>query len=58
MTFIALLASAQKAGPFAVSPTPPWMLNNAIERTDFIRLDKGIEARFVAELQRGARAIT
>jgi hypothetical protein len=31
-----------------------WVLNNAIERTDFIRLHKGIEAQFVAEFQRGA----
>lgn len=32
-----------------------WVLNNAIERTDFIRQHKGIEAQFVAEFQRGAR---
>ncbi|HEY0041362.1 MAG TPA: FRG domain-containing protein, partial [Flavisolibacter sp.] len=32
-----------------------WMLNNAIERTDFIRFGNGIEAGFVAEFQRGAR---
>ncbi|WP_121352232.1 FRG domain-containing protein [Flavisolibacter nicotianae] len=31
-----------------------WVLNNAIERTDFIRHHKGIEAQFVAEFQRGA----
>lgn len=32
-----------------------WVLNNAIERTDFISFHKGIEADFVAEFQRGAR---
>lgn len=32
-----------------------WGLQNAIERTDFIHLYKGIEADFVAEFQRGAR---
>ena len=32
-----------------------WELMNAIERTDFINLYKGIEADFVAEFQRGAR---
>src|SRR5947199_10716839 len=32
-----------------------WVLNNAIERTDFIKLYKGIEADFLAEFQRGAR---
>lgn len=31
-----------------------WVLNNAIERTDFIRQHKRIEAQFVAEFQRGA----
>src|SRR2546421_11266846 len=32
-----------------------WVLNNAIERTDFIKFYKGIEADFLAEFQRGAR---
>ncbi|HVG40161.1 MAG TPA: FRG domain-containing protein [Chitinophagaceae bacterium] len=32
-----------------------WDLQNAIERTDFIKLQPGIEARFLAEFQRGAR---
>jgi len=32
-----------------------WVLNNAIERTDFIHFHKGIEAEFVDEFQRGAR---
>ena len=32
-----------------------WVLNNAIERTDFIQHHHGIEAQFVAEFQRGAR---
>jgi hypothetical protein len=32
-----------------------WGLQNAIERTDFIRLHKDIEANFLAEFQRGAR---
>lgn len=32
-----------------------WTLNNAIERTDFIRFHNGIEAHFLAEFQRGAR---
>ena len=32
-----------------------WVLNNAIERTDFVHFDRGIEAGFVAEFQRGAR---
>lgn len=32
-----------------------WVLNNAIERTDFIQQRNGIEAQFVAEFQRGAR---
>lgn len=32
-----------------------WVLNNAIERTDFITQGNGIEAKFVAEFQRGAR---
>lgn len=32
-----------------------WILSNAIERTKFIQYDPGIEARFVAEFQRGAR---
>src|SRR5689334_16250381 len=30
-----------------------WDLNNAIERTDFIHLYKGVEADFLAEFQRG-----
>ena len=33
-----------------------WILNNAIERTAFIDLYQDIEADFVAEFQRGARA--
>jgi hypothetical protein len=32
-----------------------WILNNAIERTDFIKFHNRIEADFVAEFQRGAR---
>src|SRR5829696_9597916 len=32
-----------------------WILNNAVERTDFISFQNGIEAHFVAEFQRGAR---
>jgi hypothetical protein len=32
-----------------------WILNNAIERTDFINFHPAIEAEFVAEFQRGAR---
>jgi len=32
-----------------------WDLRNAIERTDFIHLYKGIELDFLAEFQRGAR---
>ena len=32
-----------------------WVLNNAIERTSFIRHHKGVELDFVAEFQRGAR---
>lgn len=32
-----------------------WRLQNAIERTDFIHLYKGIELDFLAEFQRGAR---
>jgi hypothetical protein len=32
-----------------------WELRNAIERTDFIKLYKGIEADFVHEFMRGAR---
>jgi len=32
-----------------------WVLNNAIERTEFISFRIGIEAEFVAEFQRGAR---
>ncbi len=32
-----------------------WVLNNAIERTDFIHHHPGIEAEFVSEFQRGAR---
>src|SRR5688572_3500267 len=32
-----------------------WILNNAIERTDFIRFHNGIEGHFVADFQRGAR---
>jgi hypothetical protein len=32
-----------------------WVLNNAIERTDFIHLHRSIEADFLAEFQRGAR---
>jgi hypothetical protein len=32
-----------------------WVLNNAIERTDFIHFHNSIEADFVAEFQRGAR---
>jgi len=32
-----------------------WVLNNAIERTEFIHHYKGIEADFVAEFERGAR---
>jgi hypothetical protein len=32
-----------------------WVLNNAIQRTEFIHFHKNIEADFVAEFQRGAR---
>jgi AcrR family transcriptional regulator len=32
-----------------------WVLNNAIERTEFVQHNKAIEAQFVAEFQRGAR---
>ncbi|HEV7331846.1 MAG TPA: FRG domain-containing protein [Flavisolibacter sp.] len=32
-----------------------WVLNNAIERTDFIHQGNSVEAQFVAEFQRGAR---
>jgi hypothetical protein len=32
-----------------------WVLNNAIERTDFISYYKGVEGDFVSEFQRGAR---
>lgn len=32
-----------------------WVLNNAIERTAFIRHHKGVEIEFTAEFQRGAR---
>ena len=32
-----------------------WSLKNAIERTDFIKLQKGIENTFLTEFQRGAR---
>ena len=32
-----------------------WRLRTAIERTDFIKNKKGIEAEFVSEFQRGAR---
>jgi hypothetical protein len=32
-----------------------WLLNNAIERTDFIQFYPAIEGEFVAEFQRGAR---
>jgi hypothetical protein len=32
-----------------------WVLNNAIERTDFVLHHHGIEAQLVAEIQRGAR---
>ncbi|HUR09853.1 MAG TPA: FRG domain-containing protein [Flavitalea sp.] len=32
-----------------------WVLKNAIERTDFIKLQKGIENTFLTEFQRGAR---
>jgi hypothetical protein len=32
-----------------------WVLNNAIERTDFILQGNSVEAKFVAEFQRGAR---
>src|SRR5215208_484544 len=32
-----------------------WVLNNAIERTEFVRFHKKIETEFVAEFQRGAR---
>lgn len=32
-----------------------WVLNNAIERTSFIRHHKGVEIDFVSEFQRGAR---
>jgi hypothetical protein len=32
-----------------------WVLNNAIERTEFIQFYPSIEAEFVAEFQRGAR---
>ena len=32
-----------------------WGLENAIERTDFVHLQKGVESDFVSEFQRGAR---
>jgi hypothetical protein len=32
-----------------------WVLNNAIERTSFIRHHKGVEQEFISEFQRGAR---
>ncbi len=32
-----------------------WMLSNAIERTDFIHFNEGIEQEFLSEFQRGSR---
>ena len=32
-----------------------WVLNNAIERTDFVQHYSGVESEFVSEFQRGAR---
>lgn len=40
---------------FRGQANPAWELMNAIERTDFIHLYKGVEADFLAEFQRGAR---
>ena len=40
---------------FRGQANPTWELMNAIERTDFIHLYKGVEADFLAEFQRGAR---
>src|SRR5438067_6013951 len=53
--FKSLMLQFSENWAFRGQANASWVLNNAIERTDFIHFHKGIEAEFVAEFQRGAR---
>lgn len=53
--FKAFVDSLSENWAFRGQGDAAWELNNAIERTDFIRLHRHIEADFLAEFQRGAR---
>jgi hypothetical protein len=53
--FITFVQQFSESWAFRGQSNAAWVLNNAIERTDFIQHGNGIEAKFVAEFQRGAR---
>jgi hypothetical protein len=53
--FSAYIQQFSETWAFRGQANAAWVLNNAIERTDFICHGHGIEGRFVAEFQRGAR---
>ena len=53
--FTSCIQQFSESWAFRGQSNAAWVLNNAIERTDFIRQGNGIEAKFVAEFQRGAR---
>lgn len=53
--FSTIVAQFSESWAFRGQSNTAWVLNNAIERTDFIQQGNGIEGRFVAEFQRGAR---
>jgi hypothetical protein len=51
----AFVTSLSQNWAFRGQANSHWVLNNAIERTDFVHFKKGIESEFLAEFQRGAR---
>lgn len=53
--FSRFVEQLSEAWAFRGQANAAWVLNNAIERTDFIQQGNGVEAKFVAEFQRGAR---
>jgi hypothetical protein len=53
--FKSLILSFSENWAFRGQANAQWLLNNAIERTEFIQHSKAIEADFLAEFQRGAR---
>jgi hypothetical protein len=52
--FSSFVAQFSESWAFRGQSNAAWVLNNAIERTDFILHGNDIEGRFVAEFQRGA----